>query len=35
MTVMNMLTGKEIAVVTNDMITTASDNIVVKLQPVD
>ncbi len=35
LTVMDVLTGKEIAVVTNDMITTANDNIVVKLQPVD
>jgi predicted RNA-binding protein with EMAP domain len=33
LTVMDMSTGKEIAVVTNDMIITASNNIVVKLQP--
>lgn len=33
LTVVDMSTGKEIAVVTNDLITTASDNIAVKLKP--
>ena len=31
--VMDKETGKEIAVITNDLITTANDNIVVKLTP--
>lgn len=31
--VMDKETGKEIAVITNDLITTADDNIVVKLTP--
>ncbi len=33
LTVIDVSTSKEIAVVTNDLITTASDNIVVKLKP--
>ena len=32
--VLDVNTGKEIAVITNDEITTAEDNIVVKLTPV-
>lgn len=31
--VVDLSTGKEIAVITNELITTASDNIVVKLTP--
>lgn len=31
--VVNRKTGEEIAVITNDMITTASDEIVVKIKP--
>jgi predicted RNA-binding protein with EMAP domain len=35
LTVVDVSTGKEIAVVTNNLITTAGDNIVVKLKPAD
>ena len=35
LTVLDVSTGKEIAVVTNNLITTAGDNIVVKLKPAD
>lgn len=32
-TILDAVTGEEIAVITNDVITTAADNIVVKLTP--
>lgn len=33
-TILNIESGEEIAVITNDVITTAADNVIVKLTPV-